>query len=174
MLVAAAILCSPVFATAQRVVVKPPISPGRAFFESTLVPGLGQSQLGRSTGLLFATVEAIALTMYAKSRHDLAQARAFRRDSTPLTYKIDAATGLVEHDSVTGALRVATWSSNPYTADLINARKTHLEDWVATLIFNHLLSGVDAFVAAQLWELPAQVELRAIPRGLAVRAAFHW
>ena len=165
---------APSLASAQRLVPKPPISPKRAFFESTLVPGLGQSQLGRSTGLLFVTVEAIALTMYAKSRHDLAQARAFSRDSTPLTYLMDPATGLVQRDSVTGALRVATWSSTPYTDALLNARKVHVEDWVATLIFNHLLAGVDAFVAAHLWDLPAQVELRAIPRGLAVRAAFSW
>src|SRR5262245_31327347 len=56
-------------ATAQ--LPKPPISPARAFVTSALVPGLAQAKLGRSTGILFATVEAMALAMYGKSHHDL-------------------------------------------------------------------------------------------------------
>ena len=37
----------------------------------------------------------------------------------------------------------------------MSARKTHVEDWEAALVFNHLISAADAFVAAQLWDLPA-------------------
>ena len=45
---------------------------------------------------------------------------------------------------------------------------------MAALVFNHLFAGADAFVAAQLWDLPAQVSLRAAPRGLAVNASVSW
>lgn len=153
---------------------KPPISPTRAFFSSALVPGMAQARLNRSTGILFVTFEAISLTMYAKSRHDLELARRFARDSTPLAYTIDPVTGLPQLDPDTGEPRVARWSSGKYTRGRINARKTHVEDWVAALVFNHLFAGIDAFVAAQLWELPGQVQFRASPQGLAVQGGIRW
>jgi hypothetical protein len=153
---------------------KPPISPGKAFLTSALVPGLAQAKLKRSTGILFATFEALALAMYGKSRHDLNVARRLGRDSTPVTYVINSATGMPERDPETGALQVATWSENKFAAGLIAARKTHVEDWVAVLVFNHLFAGVDGYVGAQLWQLPTQVEMRAGPHGLTVRASVKW
>jgi hypothetical protein len=153
---------------------KPPISPGKAFLTSALVPGLAQAKLGRSTGILFASVEALALAMYGKSHHDLSMARRLGRDSTPVTFVIDPATGLPQRDPDTGELQVATWSENRFAAGLIDARKTHVEDWVAVLVFNHLFAGIDGYVAAQLWQLPGQVEMRALPHGMMVRARIKW
>jgi hypothetical protein len=153
---------------------KPPISPARAFFTSALVPGLAQAKLGRSTGVLFATVEALALAMYGKSHHDLSVARRLGSDSTPVSYAIDLATGLPERDPDTGELKVAVWSENRFAAGLIAARKTHVEDWIAVLLFNHLFAGIDGYVAAQLWQLPTQVEMRAFPHGMLVRARIKW
>jgi hypothetical protein len=141
---------------------------------SALVPGLAQAKLGRSTGILFATVEALALAMYGKSRNDLAVARRLGRDSTPLSYVIDLATGLPERDPDTGALRVAAWSPNRFGEALINARKTHVEDWLAVLVFNHLFAGIDGYVAAQLWQLPTQIEMRSSPQGMSIRANIKW
>ena len=171
--VLAAVLAAPA-ADAQRDSIRPPISPTRAFILSAIAPGAAQSKLDRGTGALFVSVEAIALTMYSKSRHDLNVARAMSRDSTPLAYVISPSTGLPSHDPKTGELLVAEWSKSRYNADRVHARKTHVEDWMAMLIFNHLFAGIDAFVAAQLWELPAQVQMRAMPRGLTVQAAFRW
>lgn len=167
------LLLCPTAAHAQKKANQPPISPGRAFLASALLPGLGQAPLRRGTGLLFVTAEAIGLTMYGKSRHDLAIAKAYTCDSTPLSFAIDPVTGIAKRDSV-GALVVASWTASNYSADRVHARRTHVEDWLAVLIFNHLFAAIDALVAAQLWELPAQVEFRAMPRGLAVRAGFHW
>jgi hypothetical protein len=158
---------------AQAAKLRPPISPGQAFFTSALVPGLAQARLERSTGMLFAAIEVVSLTMLAKSSHDLAIAKSFARDSTPLTFTTDPLTGLAKRDS-TGALVVSQWSKSSYDEARIHARKTHVEDWVATLVFNHLFAGLDAYVAAQLWELPAQVEMRATPRGGTIRAKFRW
>jgi hypothetical protein len=152
---------------------KPPISPRRAFLTSALVPGLGQAALNRSTGLIFAGVEALALAMYGKTRHDLAVARSFASDSAPLTYVIDPGTGVVQRDS-TGALMVATWSTSRFNDARVRARRSHVEDVAAVIIFNHLFSGIDAFVAAQLWKLPAQVRMRALPNGIGVNARIRW
>jgi hypothetical protein len=153
---------------------RPPISPGRAFLASALVPGFAQAKLNRSTGLLFVTVEAIGLTMYLKARHDLSLARKVARDSTPLSYLLDPVTGLPQRDEETGDLIVATWSPSRYPPGRISARRTHTEDWVAVLVFNHLFAAIDGYVAAQLWELPTQLELRALPRGLTIRARLSW
>jgi predicted branched-subunit amino acid permease len=50
----------------------------------------------------------------------------------------------------------------------------HLEDWLAVLASNHLFAGADAFVAAQLWDVP--VSLSAIPRpnGAVFVATLRW
>ena len=42
---------------------------------------------------------------------------------------------------------------------------------MALLIFNHLFSGADAYVAAHLWDLPANVAVRWLPGGPIVQAA---
>jgi hypothetical protein len=49
-----------------------------------------------------------------------------------------------------------------------------VEDWAAAIIVNHLIAGIDAFVAAQLWELPARVELRRTPTGTSVGVRIPW
>ena len=46
-----------------------------------------------------------------------------------------------------------------------SAKKQEIQDWVTLLAFNHLLSGVDAFVSAQLWDFPAEFGMRALPGG---------
>lgn len=140
---------------------------------SALVPGLGQAKLGRSTGILFVVMESIGLAMYAKAHHDLSVARQLSRDSVPLTYVYDPATGIPERDE-NGALRVATYAPVRFSEGRINARKTHVEDWAAVLIFNHLFAAVDGYVGAQLWHLPTNVEMRALPRGVQLQARFKW
>ena len=52
-----------------------------------------------------------------------------------------------------------------YSTRLVQARRTHVEDWVALLLFNHLISGADAYVAAHLWDLPGRVAVVPAPGG---------
>jgi hypothetical protein len=163
-----------VAATAVVDTARPPISPGRAFLQSALIPGLAQSRLDRSAGVLFAAVEMLAITMYAKSSFDLRTARRFSRDSTPATYEIDAETGLARRDPKTNDLVVATWRGPRYTESRAQARAAHLEDWRALLIFNHLFAAADAFVAAQLWDLPGRVDLRVSPTVSRVGIVIPW
>jgi hypothetical protein len=175
-------LCVPVSARAQDSTAqsaardrlpKPPISPRRAFIASAIVPGLGQSVLGRSSGLIFVTVEALSLAMYGKSKHALDVAKRFSRDSTPLSYVVDPGTGLPIRDE-DGNLQVSAWSPMRFNETRVRARQTHVEDWIAMIIFNHLFAGIDAYVAAHLWQLPAQVEIRALPSALTIRSKITW
>ena len=141
---------------------RPPITPKRAFFYSLVIPGLGQSSLHRyKTGAGFFLVEALALALLHRSSEDLRTARAFRGDSVPATYAVDATTGAVK--MLNGIPVVDTWKRSAYSDTLITARQLQVEDWRAILIFNHLIAGTDAFVAAQLWDIPARVAIRAMP-----------
>jgi len=45
------------------------------------------------------------------------------------------------------------------------AKKAEREDWITLLVFNHLMSGLEAFVAAHLWDFPGDLEIRATPGG---------
>jgi hypothetical protein len=147
-----------------------PITPRRAFLASLLLPGAGQAKLDRPfAGGLFLLVEAAALTMVHRSAEDLRIARRFAGDSVPLTYQTDPVTGVVARDP-DGRPIVATWERSRYTLAAARTRRLHLEDWTAVLIFNHLFAGADAFVAAQLWDLPERLEVRQTPGGLALIA----
>jgi hypothetical protein len=143
-------------------VVQPPISPRRAFVYSALVPGLGQTRLRRpNAGALFAFVELGAITMARKSNYDVAEAREFAADS------------IVESYTLSGSTLTPNFAFNRF-ATRPRARRTHREDWIALIIFNHLVAGADAFVAAQLWDLPAEVSVRPRAGGSVVVASIPW
>jgi hypothetical protein len=153
---------------------QPPISSRRAFLYSLAVPGLGQSALRRPhAGALYFGLEILSIGMALKSHYDLRVAKDRARDSVVLRYELDQATGLPVLDTL-GQPKVAEFARNRYDAERIRARRTHFEDWIAFLVFNHLFSGADAFVSAQLWDLPAQVGFQAVPggAGLAIRVRF--
>ncbi|MGZ8378149.1 MAG: hypothetical protein ACXW0Z_13050 [Gemmatirosa sp.] len=154
-------------AVAPRPGLEPPISPRRAFISSLLVPGLGQARLDRpSAGALFVTVELAAIAMATKAVYDLRAAKAFRADSVVLSYPVDTATGLPAARPPRG--------EGPFPNELVRARRLHLEDWLAVLGFNHLIAGAEAFVAANLWDLPAQVGAQRSARGPAVVVTVPW
>lgn len=147
---------------------RPPISPRRAFLSSLLVPGLGQSRLQRPTaGAVFAAVEIGSIVMLAKSLGDLRSAKAFRADSVPTSFPVD---------SLGQPLPVTSQSAGPFTNDLVRTRRLHLEDWIATLVFNHLIAGAEAFVSANLYDLPAQISARPNTRdgGATVALSVAW
>ncbi len=130
----------------------PPLTPKRAFLYSALLPGFGQSKLDRGTsGALFSSIELAAMVMIRRSQLDLREARRYQIDSLPDQYVV-AGDSLIQNGVFT----------NRYTRDLVRTRRLHVEDWIAVLAFNHLFSGADAFVAAQLWDVP--IQLTAIPR----------
>ncbi len=143
----------------------PPITPRRAFLSSLLLPGSGQARLDRPyAGGLFVALEVLAVTMRHRATEDLRIAQRFSGDSMPLRYQSNPITGLVARDTL-GRPIVTAWQSSRYTEAWVRTRRLHREDWTALLIFNHLFAGADAFVAAQLWDLPQKVGFRQTPFG---------
>lgn len=160
--------------TAASTVPRPPITPGRAFFSSVLIPGSGQAALDRPyAGGVFLLVEALSLTMLHRAGEDLHLARRFARDSVPLTYQTDPVSGVVARDSL-GRPVVATWQVSRFAGEIVRSRRLQVEDWLAVLFFNHLFAGADAYVAAQLWDLPEMIGMRQTPFGPAIAATLRF
>jgi hypothetical protein len=101
-----------------------------------LIPGWGQASLHRSTaGVIFVGVEAMSIGMLAKSKSELRAAQRYAGDS------IWNGTALVP---------------NPLQ-QVVGERELAVQDWTVLLIFNHLISAADAFVAAHLWNVPIEL-----------------
>jgi hypothetical protein len=133
----------------------PPLSPGRAFASSFLLPGYSQTVLGRpKAAALFIALEAMCVTMLRQAQFDLRQARNAGADSVVVSWW-NPATG---H---TGK----TLQASPYSSSLVRSRRAHVEDWIAVLIANHLFAGLDAYVAANLWDVPAELGITPMPGG---------
>ena len=151
---------------------QPPMSPRRAFLTSLLLPGYAQTVFGRDrAAMLFTVIEIGSIGMARKSALDLAEARGLAHDSVVATYKIDPATGLAIKDPKTGFPVPDTWIASRYTSDRIKARRTHYEDWIAAIIFNHLFSGADAYVAANLWDFKTNIGAVSSARSVTVYAS---
>ncbi len=142
----------------------PPLSPRRAFLYSFILPGFGQSRLDRGTsGALFASVELAAFAMVRRSATDLREVRRYRTDSLPSDYTVNGTT----------LVPTGTFPSR-YSVDLERARRLHVEDWLAVIAFNHLFAGADAFVAAQLWDVPVSLSAAPIAGGTMLVATIRW
>ncbi len=138
-----------------------PLSARRAFLYSLAMPGLGQSRLQRGTaGALFASVELAAVVMVRRSSADLREARRYQTDSLPAQFTVQEST-----------LGKSGTVSPRFGADLVRTRRLHVEDWLAAIAFNHLLSGADAFVSAQLWDMPVRMTVTPMQGGAAVVAS---
>ena len=149
----------------SRDTLKPPLSPRRAFLYSALVPGLAQSKLGRNkAAAVMLTIEAMALAMIHESGADVREARSMSGDSVVVSYVGP------NGESLATPILVPRRFDSQY----VHVRQSHVEDWVAFLIANHLFSGADAFVAANLWDVPAQLQIRAMPSGASVGVKLTW
>jgi len=156
---------------------EPPLSTKRAFLTSLAFPGYAQARFDRPTAsALFVAVEAASILMIRKSLNDLSIAKRFGRDSIPIAFELDPTTGEIRRDPDSGAPIVKEWMPPPFSEEIVAARRTHLEDWIAVLVFNHLIAGVDAYVSAHLWDVPAAVSIGRAPdgRGTSVMASFRW
>jgi hypothetical protein len=144
-----------------------PLSPRRAFAYSFLLPGYSQSVLGRHrAAALLVLTEGIAITMIRESVANVREARRLGGDSIVVSF-VDGA----------GQRLTAPQVAPPvFDADFVRTRQRHLEDWVALLIANHLFAGLDAYVAANLWDFPAQLSLRSggAVHGMVLSANLRW
>ena len=144
---------------------KPPLSPRRAFLYSALVPGSAQSILGRhKAAAVMLLVEGISIAMLRESAADVREARRMSGDSLVVTYV----------DANGNAVTPASIVNRRFDPQYVHTRQAHVEDWLAFIIANHLFSGADAFVAANLWDVPAQLQLRVAPGGARLGAKLTW
>ncbi len=146
--------------------VRPPLSPRRAFLMSFLFPGYSQARLQRATsGALFAGIEMGAIAMLRRSLSDVREVQRQGTGEEPGDFVINRSTG----DITPGQ------PLDPrFDDELERTRKLHVEDWIAALAFNHLIAGADAFVAAQLWDVPVRVSAVPHPGGFMFTASVRW
>jgi hypothetical protein len=149
-------------------VLKPPVSPRRAFLLSALVPGYAQTRLERGTsGAFFAGIEMASIAMLRRSVNDLREVRRAGRDTLPGNFTVNPNTGVRTPTQGEGLLP-------RFDATIERSRRLHIEDWTAALVFNHLIAGADAFVAAQLWDVPTRLTMVPTAQGLALVATVRW
>ncbi|HJU65415.1 MAG TPA: DUF5683 domain-containing protein [Gemmatimonadaceae bacterium] len=143
----------------------PPVSPRTALLRSLLIPGWGQLSLGRRwAAAIFIGLETGAGIMTIESSRRLDFAERYGQDSILVRYDPPLAPGR----PLTPVFRQGTFGGR------VAARRQHVEDYVAILAFNHLISAVDAFIAAHLWDLPTQVSIRSVGDGALIAARITW
>ena len=142
---------------------QPPLSPRRAFLYSLLLPGYSQSVLGRHrAGSLQLAFEAVALTMIRITAADVREARRTSADSIPISFV-----------NGNGQPEIR-FERTAFPSSLLRSRRARLEDWIAVLMANHLFSAADGYVAALLWDLPAEVAVDASPQSARLALRVRW
>jgi hypothetical protein len=129
-----------------------------------VIPGLAQAKLGRNkAAATMLAVEAMAIAMIRESAADVREARRMSGDSVVTSYSLDG-----------NGNPVPIYTGRRFDTQYVHSRQSHVEDWVAFLVANHLFSGADAFVAANLWDVPAQLSIRVTPDRASVGAKLTW
>ena len=144
---------------------RPPISPKRAFLNSLFFPGSAQNRLGRhrvAAGII--GVEAMSIAMIRESGFDVREARRQSGDSIVVSYVGPNGERLT----------TPVVERRGFGDDEISSRRSHVEDWIALLIANHLFAAADAFVAASLWDVNARVTVGGDRDNLRIGARIEW
>jgi hypothetical protein len=144
---------------------KPPISPKAAFLRSLIFPGSAQNRLGRNkvaAGIM--AVEAMSIAMIRESGADVREARRQLGDSLIISYVDDNG----------NKLPVPIRERRRFGDDEVSSRRSHVEDWIALLIANHLFAASEAFVAASLWDVNARVTVSGDRSNLMIGARIEW
>ncbi len=127
----------------------PRVEPLPAFFRSLVLPGWGQSVLDRKlTAGLFLLWEGVTLGMTLKT-------------SSEVRFLEDTESSRVVAGSTTESSR-------------LRAKRAQREDWIVLLVFNHLFSGLEAYVSAHLWDFPGDLRFQLVPDGTGARPGIGW
>jgi hypothetical protein len=126
----------------------------------------------RKAAGIFIIGEIGTVGMSVKSWSDLDKAKKARSDTVAIPVLDGAGNPVI--DSVTHEPKVTFAPKNKNIADRVRARRTHLEDWLAAMIFNHLFAGADAFVAANLADFNTNVQANYIDGRVRVMARIAW
>jgi hypothetical protein len=126
----------------------------------------------RKAAGIFIAAEVGTVGMSLKSWNDLRKAKKARED-TVVTLVVDG-DGKPVIDPKTGEQQITIEPRNPNLVGRIRARRSHLEDWIAGVVFNHLFAGADGYVAAHLADFDANVQASYVPGSLRVAARVAW
>ena len=67
-------------------------------------------------------------------------------------------------------VKVARLTDQSPDSAIVSAKKRSREDWLVLLGFNHLMAGLEAYVASHLWDFPGDLRIRATPSGIGATA----
>jgi hypothetical protein len=127
----------------------PIVEPLPAFFRSLLLPGWGQAVLDRKlTAGLFLLWEGVTLGMTVKTAAEVRFLESTESSRVP-----------PGSDAISSRLR---------------NKRAEREDWLVLVVFNHLFSGLEAYVSAHLWDFPGDLKFQAIPSGRGVSPGIGW
>jgi len=126
----------------------------------------------KKAAAIFIVGELGTVGMSVKSWSDLDKAKKARADTVGTPVLDEAGNPVI--DSVTHEPKITYAPRNKNIADRVKARRIHLEDWLAAVIFNHLFSGADAFVSANLADFDANVQSSYIDNRIRVVARIAW
>jgi hypothetical protein len=132
---------------------------------SLLFPGASQNILGRhkvAIGIL--GVEMASIAMIRESGFDVREARQQQGDSLVMSYV----------DQNGAKLTTPVLERRRFADEEVTSRRSHVEDWVALLLANHLFAAADAFVAANLWDVNARVSASGDGNRLMLGARVKW
>ena len=143
------------------------VGAGTAFYRSLLIPGWGQiSGHAYTRAGVFITLQGASWFMLVKTLNKLKKSQEEVDSQSPRLQKsiIDSLTAIKDTSQVRfyqqnpAALKVLGDSFSP-GHNLLKSRKKQREDWITLTAFWTLVSGVDAFINAQLQDFPAGVNV---------------
>lgn len=141
------------------------ITPRGALLRSLMIPGWGHAVTGSYTRAgFYLTAQAGNVWMLAKTGGHLAWAGRVERAVEAETEARLAGQG-VPRDSIPARVRADPGVIQ--ARNLVEARRSQREDWIALGLFFILIGGVDAFVSAHLQDFPEPltVEPVGVPGG---------
>lgn len=153
------------------------VTPRGALLRSLAVPGWGHAATGSYTRAgFYLTVQAGNAWMLAKTSSHLSWAN---RVSAAVEAETEAA--LVERGAPADSIPILV-EADPaveQARNLVEARKSQREDWIALALFFILIGGVDAFVSAHLQDFPEPLTVEPVARpggemGLEVGVRIPW
>ena len=134
-----------------------PVSPGRAFLRSLVVPGWGHAAAGSYTrGGSYFLLQGTTAWMLYKSAEKRASARQERDLHLSMAESRLRAEGIEDPDS----LRILAEQDDRVEEyeELVETRGEQVEDWAALGIFLMLMGAADAFVSAHLQDFPEPLD----------------
>ena len=77
---------------------------------------------------------------------------------------------MVAWEGVTLGMTIKTSHELAYYENIhsvnVPAKEQERQDWLVLLVFNHLFSGLEAYVSAHLWDFPPDLHIQALPHGV--------